>query len=495
MTINTSKKTFKNKLRKTLILWFMALSIVPMTIVSVISYTKALNSLENEAVKALTVTAASKTTFIKNWYSYRFIDLETQSSQGDNIMFLQALKNSFQSSEKPLAQFVGSYKWEKLVHERSAYLQTIQKNYGYYDIFLIDDLGNILYTIAEEDDLATNLFTGKYKDTAFGKYCKVSLETGRQVFSDLEYYSPSNNKLAGFVIQVMKDQNGNKIGLMALQLEIEKISNIMQERIGLGETGETYLVGDDLLLRSNPVRTEESLILRKSAKVDTDILRRWYGKIITQSDKNHIENDEEWTGLDTNDTLIGKYIGRNGIPVIGALNHIDIAGVQMAVVAEITQKEAFATAKQLRNIIFGLLGVSALIIVFISLVISRRIVNPVHKLSDFVKQVIKGDLNQKIDIEARNEIGELADSFNNMLNNLHQTKQKNEVQDWLKTGQMELSTRMSGEQDIGILGAIIINYIAEYLNAQVGTIYMVDKENHLKLIGTHAYTSRKSLAN
>ncbi len=95
MTINTSKKTFKDRLGKTLIIWFMALSIIPMTIVAVFSYSKALNSLEKEVVKALTATATSKTDFIDNWYAYRLIDLSTQSAQNNSIRFLQELKDSY----------------------------------------------------------------------------------------------------------------------------------------------------------------------------------------------------------------------------------------------------------------------------------------------------------------------------------------------------------------------------------------------------------------
>ncbi|MCP4266701.1 MAG: HAMP domain-containing protein, partial [Candidatus Brocadiaceae bacterium] len=495
MDIDTSKTIIKRKLGTSLIMWFVLLSIIPMTVASLFCYYEAHNSMEIEARKALSGTAASNSEFVKNWYSYRLIDLKTQASQNNNVKFLQELKDSFRSSRKPLAQFVESHKWSEIVHERDSDLQTFQRNYGYYDIFLIDDLGNILYTISKEDDLATNLLTGRYKDTNFGRSCKTALKTEKQVFSDLEYYSPSDNELAGFVMQVMVNEVGEKIGLIAFQLQLEKINRIMQVRTGLGETGETFLVGSDLLLRSNPLKTDESLALREDAKVDTDITRRWYEEFFLQNDKNHIVNNEEGTEPVTNESLITKYIGRNGLPVIGVLNHIDICSVQMAMVAEIEQKEAFAPAKQLRNIVFVFLSATSLLIIFISLIITRRIVEPVNKLSKTAKRVAEGHYNQEIDIKTGNEIGELAYSFNNMLDNLQQTLQKNEAQDWLKNGQMELSARISGVQDIGIMGAIIINYIAEYLNVQVGTLYIVDKENHLKLISTHAYTSRKTLAN
>ncbi len=50
MTNNRSKNTFKGRLGKTITMWFMMLSILPMTIVAACCYIKAINSQGNEVI-------------------------------------------------------------------------------------------------------------------------------------------------------------------------------------------------------------------------------------------------------------------------------------------------------------------------------------------------------------------------------------------------------------------------------------------------------------
>ena len=59
-----------------------------------------------------------------------------------------------------------------------------------------------------------------------------------------------------------------------------------------------------------------------------------------------------------------------------------------------------------------------------------------------------------------------------MISNLRLTMEKNDTHNWLKTGQMELNVRMRGEQDTETLGRNIIECLTEYLNAQIGLLYM-----------------------
>lgn len=71
------------------------------------------------------------------------------------------------------------------------------------------------------------------------------------------------------------------IGEIVLEINIDAISKIMQDRTGLGETGETYLIGRDFLMRSQSRFVKESTILK--TKVDTEGTRKWH--------KEHIADD------------------------------------------------------------------------------------------------------------------------------------------------------------------------------------------------------------
>lgn len=63
---------------------------------------------------------------------------------------------------------------------------------------------------------------------------------------------------------------------------------------------------------------------------------------------------------------------------------------------------------------------------------------------------------------------------------------------WIKTGQIELRDRMRGEQDLSHLGQNILSYLAAYVNAQVGALYLPTKEGGFSLASSYAYTNRRS---
>jgi len=96
------------------------------------------------------------------------------------------------------------------------------------DSYLLS-VGDILFSIAKENDLGTNLFHGKYSTTHFGTAAKHAYESGQPVYSDMESYAPSNNKIASFLIYPMVDDDENKIGLIAVQLSLDDINEILTE--------------------------------------------------------------------------------------------------------------------------------------------------------------------------------------------------------------------------------------------------------------------------
>ena len=122
--------------------------------------------------------------------------------------------------------------------------------YGYYDLFLINPDGYVFYTVAQESDYQTNMVNGKYSSSGLGILVRKVLEKKEFGFADFEPYAPSNDEPAAFIAQPVLHQGGVEI-IVALQLPLEGVNNIMQERTGMGKTGETYLVGEDKLMRSD----------------------------------------------------------------------------------------------------------------------------------------------------------------------------------------------------------------------------------------------------
>ena len=132
------------------------------------------------------------------------------------------------------------------------------EKFGYYDIFLIDAAtGDMLYSVFKEVDFATNLLHGLYANTNFGKVVKMAAESRDRNFVkliDFEPYDPSYYAPASFIASAIYDGD-EKIGVLVFQMPINKINQILTgnnkwREDGLGDSGETFIVGSDYKLRS-----------------------------------------------------------------------------------------------------------------------------------------------------------------------------------------------------------------------------------------------------
>ncbi len=193
-----------------LVFCFLLMAIVPLLLVGGISYRQARNSLWEAAFETLRTSATLKSAYIEHWFEDRFIDLKAQTASKNNKHFLEELRQAYRASGKEIGDFIGDPQWRELIDEHAADLITFKETYEYYDVFLIDQDGAVLYTATEEDDLGTNLFNGLYSYTLFAQACRRSLKSGLPTFSDLEFYPPSGDIPAGFIISPITDDGGGE---------------------------------------------------------------------------------------------------------------------------------------------------------------------------------------------------------------------------------------------------------------------------------------------
>ncbi len=123
----------------------------------------------------------------------------------------------------------------------------------------------------------------------------------------------------------------------------------------------------------------------------------------------------------------------------------------------------------------------------------NRLVEYLQEVVSVCEGVAVGDYNRTITAKGNNDL--LGNSIVRMTTTLRDVTHEQEVQSWLKTGQAELNDKMRGEQNITGLAQIIITFLANYLDAQIGAIYLAEEENSLNLLGSYAYSKRKNLSN
>ncbi|MCP4341594.1 MAG: HAMP domain-containing protein [Desulfobulbaceae bacterium] len=261
---------------------------------------------------------------------------------------------------------------------------------------------------------------------------------------------------------------------------MDVINENFQNRSGLGETGDVYLVGADMMMLTNSAQEQGQTALK--VKVDTYQTRLWHKEHIMKIGGDKVEEDK-------------VYKNRHGREVIGVHHSLNVAGVEIVAIIEIETAEAFKASNRLRTIVITLSTVTALLIMVIAMIITRRIVKPISKLSDVAKMISKGDLEQIVKIDVNNEIGELAASFNHMQASIKESREINNLESWRKTGLAELNDCARGEMDIPVLCSNIMSCLANYMNIPIGAMYLLDNQGDLALCGSYAYTKRKSLSN
>ncbi len=275
-------------------------------------------------------------------------------------------------------------------------MQKYQKAYGYYDIFLVSPAGYTFYTASRESDYQTNMISGKYSNTNLGRLLKKVAGTKKVEIADYAFYAPSGDAPAAFAAAPVMEQ-GKMVMMTAVQLSDKGIQAIMAERSGLGDTGETYLVGPDKLMRSASRFSTESTLLKK--EIDTIAVREGL------QDKADIGIIEDYRG----EKVLSAYTH------IGLNEEID-AAFEWVLIAEIDEAEAFAAAN--RMLLFALVGgvIIAIFVLGVAVFVGRAFSRPIINIAGVVRQVAaERDLTLTVDTTSTDEIGEMADEFNRML--------------------------------------------------------------------------------
>jgi signal transduction histidine kinase/HAMP domain-containing protein len=169
--------------------------------------------------------------------------------------------------------------------------------------------------------------------------------------------------------------------------------------------------------------------------------------------------------------------------------------VGWVVLVEQPASEALASAHSLTRLLAILLAAVLVLVLGSCSYFVFRLSRPLQKLEKGAAQIGKGELDVRVPVTSKDEIGRVSEAFNRMVENLRTAAGERERHNWLKTGQTELEDRMRGEQEMETLCRSIITCIANYLNIQIGAFYVSEDENILRLKGSYAFKTRKNLSN
>ena len=106
--------------------------------------------------------------------------------------------------------------------------------------------------------------------------------------------------------------------------------------------------------------------------------------------------------------------------------------------------------------------------------LAANLTTQVRAIAEVATAVTKGDLTRSIQVETRGEVAELKDNINTMIDNLRVTTESNQEQDWLKTNVAKFTGMLQGQRDLVTVAQMLLSELAPLIDAQQGTMYMVE---------------------
>lgn len=298
------------------------------------------------------------------------------------------------------------------------------KIFGFEDVMLVDaESLDIVYSYQKTSEFATNLESGPYANTQLAS--KVRLMRGNHdrddfKIADFEPYRPSLGKPMGFAISPIFD-GPQMIGVLVLQFPIDNFNKILTgdfnwEAEGMGQTGESYLVGPDQTMRSRSRFMYENpaafLKMLQQSSVPTAVVERIekQGNVICALP---VESE----------SVAAAFRGQKGIMVVNdyrgektlsAYGPLELDSLRWAVITEKDLREVEAPIHQLGRTVLIVASGMALAVTLMALLFSHWLIRPLLALTEGAKRLGRGETDVQVQVKSRDEFGELGTVFNQM---------------------------------------------------------------------------------
>ena len=259
---------------------------------------------------------------------------------------------------------------------------------GYADIFLIDLKGNLIYSVMKNDDYARNFADGgDMADTGLGRVYRAALaltEPGQVAFEDVSIYAPAGGP-ASFLASPVFDPRKKLMGVLAVEMPVGPINAMMQSKDNLGQTGESFFVGADYLMRSD-----------SSFSDGDDILATRYENPIVTAALGGTEGE-------------GTTVDYRGMEMIATATPVEFNGAKWAMVTTISEAEAFAPVAEMRDMML-MIGAGLLILAAAAgYLFSRTVTKPISRLTGTMDALAAGNLEVEVKgADRSDEIGAMA---------------------------------------------------------------------------------------
>lgn len=465
----------KMRFRTKLVLLFLFIGLIPIILLGYLNYYYAHKIMHKQTINQLISLKDGRKAKLQAFFKHLRLDAEML---GDHCPLKDSLSEYIAAYNKGGLDGEEFKAVDKRYHGRCV---GINKKYGYEDMLFVNNEGDVLMTVKKGADWGVNLISGTYSDTNLAK-CFKNAKSGISIVDFKEY--PPSGRPAAFVGAPMISREerrgfkaGEKIGVLIIRIPADRINAIMTRKEGLGDTGETYLIGKDLFIRSDLRFLNESSILKVKEKIAAT------GEAI-EGRSGYYEHAIDYRG-----ELVSVAYGP-----------AEIEGLNWGIVAKKDHKEILQPTIKLRNqslLIALLVGIGVVLADFLFV---ANIIKPMNRIGKAADKIADGDLTVRIPVETGGSIGRLSVCLNHMTQNLMESRARIERYNRLLEKKVEIRTAalrektlrleqnnntqkayneivvaLNTELEIEPLLRSIIGKIADHTDSQLGVIYLYEE--------------------
>ncbi len=400
----------KLKMRSKLILIFVITALIPMLILSSISYTQARNALQNESF--------NKILMFSQVTENKFNEFFAAKSNAGNILAETARIYNAVATNKDTGGTGEA--WNKAYAQLDGFLPSYAQRFGMEAIFITNTKGTIIYATDKFKEAMEGVDISKraYFQSAVG---------GQQNISEFMYSAIIETHFVSVATPIKAGGNGEVIGTVNALVTIDAVQGMLQADINLiGDSADVYLVNQDGLLNSNTMLGEYREKAAFEITIDTSAVKALAEPIKSGQD-NFI------------DTSI--YKDYRGVEVLGGYSVVKIGGSATGMVVEIDTSEAFMAVNRLLTttlmLVAGVVVVSVVILLFF---IEHNVRKPIDAVLNASTKMADGDLDISVAVHSEDEIGTLANAFGRMALNINEVMTNiNAASDQVAAGSRQVS--------------------------------------------------------
>ncbi len=341
-----------------------------------------------------------------------------ESGSGQFVQYEYIARNPDQFDDRDRLDDAGDGSSYSRAHaEYHPLLRALVRNSDLNDLMFVDvDTGEVVYSVMKRIDVGTNVATGPWASGALGSVVDAlsTVAVGETVISDTSFYVPARGQAVIFVATAIRSTS-DATGALVAEIPVTTLTNLANagqdwDLLGLGDTGDVFLVGADGTMRTDPrawLEDPEQFLAdayeRTGDEALVDQMRLVGSAALTQV----VDNSAVDTAL-SGDTFVGTVTTYSGHSAFTAAGPVRVGDQNWAVVVEQDRSEATAGLSSLLRSTLAVMAILLPVTAVLGWWMARSLTRPFGRLVDAAGRIAQGEPASGVDQLGNNELGDVG---------------------------------------------------------------------------------------